>query len=150
MKVYVQLDKKVKKRPQCPPQHATPLQIIQPQWKHRRRQWKIHHMLKRAKFCSRLMTRTSCCAHRRRLDLDPPASQRSSHQTKTEWKGRRESRAKIRPAGAEDVCLLALPRDVTRCRCTGLMGSERSSEGGEGRSRNLREEFSKSRADGAS
>lgn len=69
MKVYVQLDKKVKKRPQRPPQHATPLQIIQPQWKHRRRRWKIHHMLKRAKFRSRLISPTSCGAHRRRLDL---------------------------------------------------------------------------------
>lgn len=131
MKVYVQLDKKVKKRPQRPPQHATPLQIIQPQWKHRRRQWKIHHMLKRAKFCSRLMTRTSCSACRRHLDLHLPAVH--PLRTKTEGRSHRESREKIRPTGAEDMRLLAVPHDVTRRRHTGLMGSERSSEGEEGR-----------------
>lgn len=73
----------------------------------------------------------------------PPDRRRSSCWTKTEGKSVKESREKIRLAGAEDACLLALPHDVTRRRHTGLMGSERSSEGGEGRGHRLREDFSK-------
>lgn len=101
MKVYVQLDKKVKKRPQRPSQHTTPLQIIQPQWKHRRRRWKIHHMLKRAKFCIRLRTFPS--ATHTDAGLASIGPQPLILPDKDGGEKLQESKEQIRLSGAEDA-----------------------------------------------
>lgn len=131
MKVYVQLDKKVKKRPHRPPQHAnTPADHSAAMETQKTAVENSPH----AQTCKVLL---SSYDFLRCTQASPgPSSTRPPPYIPPDedegGRSHRESLEKIQPAGAKDVHLLALPRDVTRRRHSGLMGSERSSEREEG------------------